>query len=344
MAPASSEVTVGIAGLGYWGPNLVRNFRLLDGCRVTAVADPDPNRVAGLRRLYPDLRPYPSAEDLIDDPAIDAVVLALPASLLPDLSIRALNEGKHVLIEKPMANRLEDALGMEAVAAVNSLVAMVDFTFVYSPAVRFLRSIVQSGEFGAPHYYQSSRMNLGRFRTDIDVVWDLVVHDISILMHVLERSPSTVLAIGRGRSNSVADTAHVTLTYEDGFRAFIHASWLAPVKVRQALFACQRGMIAYDDVHPDEKIRVYQVEEQFDPENEESVIPTFRLGDVLIPRLSPEEPLRTMASTFVDAIKDGAPTPTDWLFGTRVLSVLDAAHRSLEHGEPASVLERVPAA
>ena len=338
-----SAPRVGIVGLGYWGPNLLRNFRSIEACRVTAIADADPARLAEPARMYPDVRTHDSAEALIADPEVDAVVLALRAALLPDLALAALALGKHVMVEKPMADSLEAGRRMADAGERTDLVRMVDFTFVYSPPVRYLRSLVEEGRLGEPHYYQSTRINLGRFQPDVDVVWDLVVHDVAILAHVLGRDPVTVAATGRGRDGGTVDTAHVTLKYADGFQAFIQASWLAPIKVRTALLAGRKGMALYNDVDPDEKIRVYPLEQQFDPDREDPIVPTFRLGDVAVPRLPAEEPLRGVASSFIDAISGGRPPDTDWGFGLRVLAVLDAARRSLATGEVARVADAVGA-
>jgi predicted dehydrogenase len=263
--------------------------------------------------------------------------------LLPDLATKALENGKHVVVEKPMAHSLEAGRRMLEAAEATDRVAMVDFTFVYSPPVKYLASLAQSGELGNPHYFQSTRINLGRFQPDVDVVWDLVVHDVAILKFVLGRDPITVMATGRGLNDRV-DTAHVTLEYGDGLQAFIHVSWMAPMKVRMSLFACDGGMVLYNDVERDEKIRVYQVQNQFDPGKEDSLVPTYRLGDVLIPRLPQEEALRNMGSAFLGAIQGGPPPPTDWGFGARVLAVLEAARSSLMSGQvtpvgsPVSVL------
>lgn len=333
-----NDVNVGIVGLGYWGPNLLRNFRTVSSCRVAAMADLSDARLEQQGRLYPDVRKVRQADELIEDPSIDALVFALPAALLPDLACRALDAGKHVLVEKPMAASLEDGQRMVDAAQRTDRVAMVDFTFTYSPPVRYLRSQLEFGELGTPQYYQSTRINLGRFQPDVDVIWDLVVHDVSILRYLLGRDPVSVMATGRG-INKQADTAHVTLKYADGMQAFIHVSWMAPIKVRMSLLACDRGMAVYNDVEPDEKIRMYQVQNQFEPARENPLVPTFRLGEVRIPRLPQEEPLGTVASTFVSAIQGGPSPHTDWAFGARVLAVLEAARRSLDSGEMTAVSE-----
>ena len=332
----TSQVSVGIAGLGYWGPNLLRNFRSIDSCRVTAMSDLSSDRLLAQSRLYPDIRCVESADALIEDDSLDALVFALPAGQLPDLAMRAIKNGKHVMVEKPMAPSLSKGREMLSTAEASGLVTMADFTFIHSPPVRRLKALLQEGNLGNPHYYQSTRINLGRFQPDVDVIWDLVVHDASILLYLFDRVPATVNAMGRGLNERV-DTAHVSLVYQDGLQAFIHVSWMAPMKVRMSLLACDRGMVLYDDVQPDEKIRVYQVEGQFDPETENSLVPTFRLGDVYIPRLPQEEALRNVASSFIGAIQGENEPLTDWMFGVRVLSVLEAARESLLAGHSVSV-------
>lgn len=330
-------IRVGIAGLGYWGPNLMRNFRTIDGCRLTAVADLDPARRDEATRLYPDLRAFESAETMIQDDDVDAVVLALPAQYLPDLGVLAVQAGKHVVVEKPMAHSLEEGLRMRDLAAESGVVAMVDFTFVYSPPVLHMKELLEKGELGEPQYYQASRINLGRFQPDIDVIWDLVTHDAAILSFLLEREPHTVMATGRGRIEGRVDTAHVTMTYDDGFQAFVHVSWMAPTKVRMSLLSCRNGMIVYNDVEPDEKIRVCHIDEAFDPGRENSLTPTFRLGDVLIPSLPRREPLNAMGRTFIDAIRGECEPITDWAFGAKVLRVLEGARTSLSNQEPVTL-------
>lgn len=333
----SPELSVGVAGLGYWGPNVLRNLRAVEGCRVGAIADTDQKRLSDASRLYPDVACFASAEQMITDPSIEAVVLALPASMLPDLAILAAQAGKHILVEKPMAPSLEQGIRMVSTRCHTWQARMVDFTFVYSPAVRYLASLLQSSELGVPLYYQSTRINLGRFQPDVDVILDLVVHDVAILTYLLGQAPISAMATGRGIQHARVDTANVTLTYQDGFQAFIHVSWMAPTKVRMALLACDQGMVAYNDVEPDEKIRVYRFEDRFDPGKEDAIVPTFRLGDVTIPRLPQEEPLRAMGSTFINSAIMGDPPITDWAFGLEVLATLDAARESLRTGRAAPV-------
>lgn len=330
---------IGLAGLGYWGPNLLRNFRTVPGCRLVAVADVDRPRLERAGALHPDVELLDSADELVSHRALDAVVLALPANILPQIAISALEHGKHVLVEKPMAPTLASALSMVEASSQSDRTAMVDFTFVYSPAVQYLRELIRTGRLGDPYYYQSTRINLGRFRSDVDVVWDLVVHDVSILAYLIDSPVLTVTAVGQMKNGRGVDTAQVTISYENGLKAFIQASWLAPVKVRTALVALDRGMVIYDDVHPDEKIRLYEVESDFDPQGENPIVPTFRLGNVLIPRLESEETLRSVALEFIDAIRSQRKARTDWMFARDVIGVLEAARLSLKDSRPVTLSE-----
>jgi predicted dehydrogenase len=322
---------VGVAGLGYWGPNLVRNLRALESCSVAALCDADPRRLSAVSRLYPDVATFDAAEAMIDDPGVDAVVLALPPHVLPSLGGRAMAAGKAVLLEKPMAPTLAQGAAMAEEASRTDGVAMVDYTFVYSPAVRKIKEILDGGLLGEPRYYQSTRMALGPFRTDVNVIWDHICHDVAIIEFLIGRPALSVQAAGQGYGTTV-DTAHLTVTYDGGFRLFAHGSWMAPKRVRTGILACTNGMVVFDDVEVDEKVRVYPMERLFDPATEESIVPTYRLGDVHVPRLDAVEPLRNVAAHFVDAALGLASPITDLGFGLKVLAVLHAAGQSLESG------------
>lgn len=335
MSTAGNPIAVGLVGTGYWGPNLLRNFKGLPEAHVVAVADTRAEARDQVGHLHPELRIYDDALALIDDPAVNAVVLAVPPRAIPSLAIRSLHAGKHVLVEKPMAPSLADAESMLSAAQGSGLVTMVDFTFAYSPPVQHLRSIINDSSLGRIHYYQGNRINLGRFQTDVDVIWDLAVHDLAILASVLPHDEAKrVQAIGHARSGSNSvDTAHLSVAYASGFQAFLHVSWMAPMKARTALVAFDHGMVLYDDVNPDEKIRIYKLEEEFHPESESSLAPRFRLGEVRVPRLDPREPLSYVAEAFVRAILNGESLLTDWNFGVRVLRILQAAKKSLATGQ-----------
>jgi len=324
---------VGVAGFGYWGPNLVRNLRSLENCRVVGLAEERQDRAALAARLYPDVRLFESAQGLITWDGIDAVLVALPAKFLEELGHLALEAGKSVLLEKPMALSVKEGRGLVARATGAGATAMVDYTFVYSPAIRRIREILESGQLGTPRYYQSTRLSLGPFRSDLDVIWDHMCHDLAILEFILGQRPATVHAAGRPSPNSPMHTASLTVTYQDGFQLFAHASWLAPKKVRTGILACDRGMIVYDDIEPDEKLKIYYLDEIFDPSSEESIAPTYRLGDVHAPRLEAAEPLRLMAANFVNAVLGLESPETDWHFGLRILSILEASSKALATGQ-----------
>lgn len=333
----SAPVRIGLAGYGYWGPNLLRNFRVIEECRLVAVAEERPDRAALATRHAPDVQIFHSADDMIAREDIDAVVLALPGKLLAHYGRLAIEEGKHVLLEKPMALSLKE--GREVVSAADraGLVAMVDYTFVYSPAIRRMREIVVSGRVGTPIYYQSTRLALGPFRTDLDVVWDNVCHDIAIMEFVLGRRALNVHGVGRARAGATVDTVHMTVTYEGGFHLFAHASWMAPKKVRTGILAGDQGMVLFDDIEPDEKVRHYLVEQRWDPLAENSVAPTYRMGDVHSPHLESIEPLQVVAANFVRSALGLEVPDTDARFGLRVLAVLEAATAAVSSGRVAEV-------
>ncbi|MDP8959736.1 MAG: Gfo/Idh/MocA family oxidoreductase [Actinomycetota bacterium] len=328
---------VGLAGYGYWGPNLLRNFRSVEECSLVAVAEEHPVRAASAARLHPDLRIFDSTDDLLAWDGVDAVALALPAKLLPHYGLRALQEGKHVLLEKPMALALNEGRGMVEAAEHSGVTTMVDYTFLYSPAVQGMRSILASDGIGTPKYYQSTRLALGPFRADLDVVWDHVCHDIAIMDFLLGRRALIVHAAGQNGRGPTNDTVHMTVTYEGGFQLFVHASWLVPKKVRTGILAGDRGMVLFDDIEPDEKIRLYSIEGQWDPTKEKAVSPTYRVGGVYSPRLEAMEPLRAVAVNFVRSALGLEKPTSDWHLGLRVLAVLEAASEAVRTGRETQV-------
>lgn len=328
---------VGLAGYGYWGPNLLRNLRSIEECRLVALAEERPGRADLAAREYPDLRIFESADDMVGWDGVDAVVLALPAKFLAHYGTLALREGKHVLVEKPMALSLDEGRQMVEAADRTGHVCMVDYTFVYSPAIRRIKEILESGQLGTPTYYQSTRLALGPFRTDLDVIWDNVCHDIAIMDFLLGRQAIAVQAVGRVGRRATIDTVHMGVTYDGGFQFFCHASWLAPKKVRTGILAGDRAMVVFDDIEPDEKVRLYSIEERWDPRAETSVSPTYRVGGVYSPRLDPVEPLGAVGRNFVRSALGLEDPQTDWRFGLRVLAVLEAARAAVRTGREAEV-------
>lgn len=338
-------IGIGVIGYGYWGPNLVRNFTDLGRCRVTAVSDLDRSRLDVVNRRHPGIATTRSALELIARPDVDAVVVATPVSTHFDLSRAALEAGKHVLVEKPLASSSDEAQALIDLAAARRRVLMVDHTFVYTGAVRKIRELVAGGDVGDVYYYDSVRVNLGLFQNDVDVLWDLAVHDLSIMDFVLERHPVAVSATGLAHvAGSPANIAYLSMFFDSPVIAHVHVNWLAPVKVRQTLIGGSRRMIVYDDLEPSDKVRVYDRGISLDP-GPESVYAMkigYRAGDMWAPRIELGEALHAEAEHFVDCIESGCAPETPGEAGLRIVRVLEAATASLQdQGRPVAVARGV---
>lgn len=322
---------VAIVGCGYWGPNLIRNFSALPDCELWAVCDADPTRLEPIRRLYPAVRGYTHFEELLQDPAIDAVSICTPVATHYPLANAALAAGKHVLIEKPMTDSVETAELLVARARERGLVLQVDHTFVYTGAVQKIRSIIEGGELGELLYIDCVRINLGLFQSDINVVWDLAPHDVSVISYLIGRQPQWVSAIGTTHYGVHESQAYVTIKYEGSLIAHLHVNWLAPVKLRSTVIGGSKKMIVYDDLEPSEKLRVYEkgVTLASDPEARQRALVDYRVGDMFAPYIDKGEPLRQVCRTFLDSIQEGARPPTDGQAGLEVVRVLEAAQESI---------------
>jgi predicted dehydrogenase len=334
-------IRIGVIGYGYWGPNLVRNFADLPDAAVAVVADRRADRLALAQRRYPGIRVTSNPPDLIADPAVDAVVIATPVALHFELASAALRAGKHVLVEKPIASTSDDASRLIDEAARRNLVLMVDHTFVYTGAVQKIRELVTGGTIGDIYYYDSVRINLGLFQQDVDVLWDLAVHDLSIMDFVLTQQPVAVSATGLahvpGRPQNIA---YMTMFFDGSMIAHVHASWLAPVKVRRTLLGASRRMIVFDDLESSEKIKVYDSGISVDPspENVYQMLVGYRTGDMWAPKLAVTEALHVEAAHFVDCVVRGTRPQTDGEAGLRVVRLLEAATASMQQqGRPIDI-------
>jgi predicted dehydrogenase len=334
-------IRVGVIGYGYWGPNLVRNFAELGDTRVTVVADRRAERLAQVQRRYPNIRVTTDAHDLIADPAVDAVAIATPVAQHFDLASAALRAGKHVLVEKPIASTSDEANRLIDEAARRRLVLMVDHTFIYTGAVQKIHELVGSGDIGDVYYYDSVRINLGLFQQDVDVLWDLAVHDLSIMDHVLPEQPVAVSATGLAHvPNRPRNIAYMTMFFAGSMIAHVHASWLAPVKVRRTLLGASRRMIVFDDLEASEKIKVYDSGISVDPspENVYQMLVGYRTGDMWAPKLAVSEALHVEAAHFADCVSRGTRPQTDGEAGLRVVRLLEAASASMQqHGRPVDI-------
>jgi len=328
-------IRVGVIGYGYWGPNLVRNFSEVAGAQIAAVSDFSADRLALVRRRYPGVTTTGDCGEMIQDPSIDAVVIATPVSSHFELAMRALEQGKHVLVEKPLAGTSSEAALLIEAAERRRLVLMVDHTFVYTAAVRKIRELVSSGALGDVYYYDSVRVNLGLFQHDVNVIWDLAVHDLAILEYVIAERPCAVSATGMSHvPGGLANIAYVTAFFENNLIAHIHVNWLAPVKLRRTLIGGSQRMIVYDDLEPSEKVKIYDkgiTVKSNGPESVYKVLIGYRTGDMLAPQLDLTEALRTEAQHFVQCIEEGSRPVTDGGAGLQVVRLLEAATHSMNH-------------
>lgn len=326
-------IKIGVIGYGYWGPNLVRNFfEVPELFKVEAVSDSRPERLKLASSRYPSIRVYEDAADLIGDPSIDAVAVATPVSSHFDLASRALRAGKHVLLEKPLTTTVAEAEELVELAYARKRILMVDHTFVYTGAVRKMRELVVSGQMGDLYYYDSVRVNLGLFQHDVDVIWDLAVHDLSIMDYVVGEHPCAVSATGlahvKGRSENIA---YVTMFFESSLIAHVHVNWLAPVKVRKTMVGGSSKMIVYDDVEPSEKIKIYDKGVNVSSaEDMYRMMINYRSGDMMAPQLDNTEALKAEIKEFAAAIHENRRPLTDGEAGLRVVRILQSATQSMK--------------
>lgn len=339
-------IRVGIVGCGYWGPNLVRNFHELPGCQVLSVCDVRSDRLTALKRRFPAIEVTSAYEHLVDDSRIDAIAIATPVSSHFDLAMQALKAGKHVLVEKPMTADSNQAAQLVDEADRRGRVLAVGHTFVYTGAVRKIREILDAGSLGEVYYYDSTRVNLGLFQHDVNVVWDLAVHDLSIMDAILPARPIAVSATGIGHvHDELENIAYLTFFFETNQIAHIHVNWLAPVKVRRTLIGGSRQMIVYDDLEPSEKVKVYDrgitVNGRQDGDKVHQLLVGYRIGDMWAPQLDITEALRVELQEFLSRIDDPSiPALADGQAGLRVVRLLEASSRSM--AERGRIVELLP--
>jgi predicted dehydrogenase len=325
-------INIGIIGYGYWGPNLVRNFAEMKGASVAAVVDVDPSKLDIVRRRYPAIKTTTDFKEVLSDPSIDAIAVATPVHTHFELGMAALKAGKHLWLEKPMAETSLQARKLIDEADRRKLVLIVDHTFIYTGAVRKMAEVANAGELGHLYYYDSIRVNLGLFQRDVSVISDLAVHDFSILDFLLGEHPVAVSASGINHFPGTPENlAYITLFYGSGTIAHTNVSWLAPVKVRQIFLGGSKKMIAYDDLEPSEKVKIYDKGVSFtdDPEQIYQLRVGYRSGDMWAPKLDAAEALQVEGAHFVECIENGKVPLTDGGLGLRVVELIEAATSSM---------------
>jgi predicted dehydrogenase len=334
-----AEVKVGVIGCGYWGPNLIRNFHKIEDCEMAMVADLNPERLKSMKASYPGLKVTSNHEELLTDPSIDAVAIATPVSTHYELAKQALLEGKHVLIEKPLTATVAEGEELVDLAEEKGKKLMVDHTFIYCGPVRKVAELINQGELGDIYYFDSVRVNLGLFRHDVNVIWDLAPHDFSIMDHLLGKTPVSLTAIGAnhiGYPETHENIAYVAVNFDNHVLAHFHLNWLTPVKIRRTLVGGSKKMVIYDHLDPDNQVKVF--DKGVDIENREDIHKTliqYRTGDMYAPKIAQTEPLEEMARHFLDCIKTGKQPLTDGEAGLRVVKLLTACDRSMKNGSEA---------
>jgi predicted dehydrogenase len=331
-------IGIGVIGYGYWGPNLVRNFALASEGGVVAVCDQRADRLATVNKLYPAVHTYEDVDAMLADPDVNAVAVATPVTTHFPLAMKALAAGKHVFVEKPFTATVAEAEELVAKADSLGLTLMVDHTFIYTSAVRKIHELIAEGSLGQLYYFDSVRVNLGLFQSDVSVMWDLAVHDLSIMDYLLGKAPISVAATAVAHvPDQPENMAYITCRFENNLIAHFHVNWLAPVKVRQTLICGSEKMVVFDDVDMSEKVKVYDkgiiVDANADKVYQRHV--GYRTGDMWAPRLDNIEALAIEAQHFIDCIIKGETPLSDGRAGLRVVRILEAATRSIaNHGTP----------
>ncbi len=329
----SNELNLGIVGCGYWGPNLIRNFRSIKGMKVRYVCDRDQQRRDHMKSLYSDVEATADLGKMIGNGAVDAVVIATPVSTHHRLAKQCLEAGKHVFVEKPMATSSAECRELVELARKNKLTLMVGHTFVYSAPVRKIKQIIDAGDLGEVLYISSQRLNLGLFQKDINVAWDLAPHDISIVLYLLQKRPESVNCQGKSHVNpGIEDVTNMSLNYPNGGFATIHSSWLDPNKIRRMTIVGSRRMVLYDDTEPLEKIKVFDKRVETPPHYDTfgEFQFSYHYGDMYSPYVQQTEPLKVECQHFHDCIATGARSESSGEAGLAVVKILEAASKSLK--------------
>jgi predicted dehydrogenase len=322
---------IGVVGYGYWGPNIVRNFSTANESQVTMVCDMNAQTLKKVKKLYPHIRVTTDCPAMIKDPEVDAIAIATPVFTHFDLAKAALEEGKSVFVEKPFTYTVSEAEALVELAQKKNLKIMVDHTFLYTGAVRKIKQLIEDHVLGDLYYFDSVRVNLGLFQHDVNVVWDLAPHDISIMHYLIGDKPQAVVATGAGHfGRKLEDIAYLTVYYPRNVIAHINVNWLSPVKVRTTLIGGKKKMLVWNDLEPDEKIKIYDKGvEVRTKEGQYNLLVDYRSGDMWAPKVEQTEALRLMAEKFVDYVANGGTVVNDGVAGLNVVKILTAANESL---------------
>jgi predicted dehydrogenase len=324
-------VKFGVVGYGYWGPNVVRNLDQLDGSEVVAVCDKSPAARKRIHKTYPHIKTVAETAELMSSTEIDAIAIVTPVWTHYELTKAALENGKHVFVEKPFTSDSAQAEELINLAAKKNLKIMVDHTFLFTGAVKKIGQLLEEGTLGKIYYYDSTRVNLGLFQHDVNVIWDLAPHDLSIIDHLIKETPEAVSATGQTHLNGHEDVAFITVYFPNKIIAHINVNWLSPVKVRTTLIGGEKKMLVWNDLEADEKIKIYDKGVHITSrEGIYNLLVNYRSGDMWAPQLEQIEALKQELAYFVDCISNDRTPFNDGVAGLRVVKLLEAANQSVQ--------------
>ena len=324
-------VRIGVIGYGYWGPNVVRNFHTLNDARVAVVCDKRSESLKRAKQAFPDVEVTTDISRVVMSPDVDAVAVVTPVWTHFELAKAALENGKHVFVEKPFTSTAEQAEQLVELGSKKNLRIMVDHTFLFTGAVKKIRQLIDDDELGKLYYYDSTRVNLGLFQHDVNVIWDLAPHDLSIMDHLIRDEPKAIIATGESHLNTHEDLAYITVYFESNMIAHINVNWLSPVKVRTTLIGGEKKMVVWNDVEVDEKVKVYDKGVQITArQGVYDLLVSYRSGDMWAPKVEQTEALRAECQYFIDCVKDGKEPFNDGSAGLKVVKMLEAADKSIK--------------
>src|SRR5271166_2451081 len=328
---SSTMVKFGVVGYGYWGPNVVRNLDRLEEAEVVAVCDKSPAARRKVAKAYPGVLVTDNAAEMMSSPEIDAIAVVTPVWTHYELAKAALQNGKHVFVEKPFTSNADQAQELIELAARKNLKIMVDHTFLFTGAVKKIQQLLHDGALGKLYYYDSMRVNLGLFQHDVNVVWDLAPHDLSIIDHLFQKTPEAISATGQTHLNGHEDVAFITVYFPDKVIAHINVNWLSPVKVRTTLIGGEKKMLVWNDLEADEKIKIYDKGVKMNSkQGVYDLLVSYRTGDMWAPKVETAEALKAELAYFVDCISNNHKPFNDGAAGLRVVKLLEAANQSVQ--------------
>ena len=332
MEKNMKDLKIAVIGYGYWGPNLVRNFTNLENSTVSHVVDESPDRLEKVKKLYPSINATSSLTEILENPEIDCIIIATPISTHYDIAKKALEHNKHVLVEKPMTNSVKHAKELIELSKKKKKVLMVDHTYLYTGAIQKIKKIIDKNMIGEIQYIDSTRINLGLFQPDVNVLWDLAAHDISICSYLMNENPISVQAMGKSHTDSdFEDIAYLTLHFKSKKIIHFNCSWISPVKIRYMLIGGNKKMIVFNDLETTEKVKIYDTKykTKTNPKNDRQILADYRVGDIFIPKLPTREGLSLMAEDFVSAVIDKTEPISNYDIGLQVVKILEAAQKSI---------------